>query len=258
MSNLAKDKVVIVTGGGQGIGREYVLRLAAEGAKVVVAEINAANAEAVAAEARGKGGDVTAVPTDVTSFNSVQNMVQATLKAYGRIDALVNNAAIYHGLRMKPMLMLDEGEWDRVMQVNIKGVWNCSRAVLPQMLQQGRGKIINIASIVAIAGIPMMLHYTASKGAVIAMTRAMAKEVALLGDAEITVNCICPGLTWTEASEILIEGNEIIGAITLQGQTLRRKEQPEDLAGPLLFLISDDSNFISGHALVVDGGYTVY
>ncbi|MBI2954312.1 MAG: 3-oxoacyl-ACP reductase FabG [Chloroflexi bacterium] len=253
-----KGRVVIVTGGGQGIGRAYVLGLAGAGAKVVVAEIRPDTAEAVVAEVRSSGGDAIAVQTDVTSFSSTQNMAEATVNAYGRIDAIVNNAAIYYGLRKTPFTQLDEGEWDRVMAVNVKGIWNCARAVLPQMQQQGRGKIINIASTVAIAGVPLMLHYNASKGAVIALTRAMAKEMPILGSAEITVNCICPGLTWSEATQLQISGHEDKAALVVQQQALKRREQPEDLVGPMMFLVSDESNFISGHSLVVDGGFTVY
>ena len=253
-----KDKVVIVTGGGQGIGKAYAEALAADGAKVVVAEINAENAAAVAKAIKGSGGEAIAVQTDVAKIDSAQNMAKATLDKYGRIDALVNNAAVYYGLKPAPFWDLDEADWDRVMSVNVKGIWNCCKAVIPQMIKQGKGKVINVSSTTAFIGAPFTLHYVASKGAVIAMTRSLCKEMALLApEGEITVNAIAPGLTFSEATLSII-GSPEMAQPYLQQQTLKRQEVPADLAGAVLYLCSDASDFMSGHIMVVDGGVSLY
>ena len=258
-----RDKVVIVTGAGQGIGKVYAEVLAVDGAKVVIAEINVKEGEKVAKDITENGGNAIFAFTDVTNFSSVQGMVEITIATYGRIDALVNNAAIYYGIEPAPFTEITEEQWDREMAVNVKGTWNCSRAVAPQLIQQGRGKIINVASSVAFEGKGLFMHYVASKGAIVSMTRAMANELAKIGGSGITVNTLCPGAIEGEASKkigaamrdravLLNEGGPVAG------QILKRRGTANDLNGPLLFMISDASDFMTGSVVVVDGGSSLY
>ena len=249
-----KDKVAIVTGGGVGIGRAYCLGLAAEGAKVVVADIQEAEAKRVAGEILEKGGAALAVAVDVTSAEKTRAMAEAVLKKYGRIDVLVNNAALYSAIKKKPFSEIGEEEWDRVMAVNVKGLFLCVQAVFPAMKQQGKGKIINISSGTALGGTPFFLHYVTSKAGVIGFTRALARE---LGGDNIAVNAITPGLT--------ISGPQQEGVLTPEQLLDRRKkrsfqrdQKPEDLVGTVVFLASDDSDFITGQTINVDGGANMY
>ena len=187
-----KDKVAIVTGGGVGIGKAYAHGLAQEGAKVVVADIQDTEAKKVAADIKQAGGEAMAVYVDVTSKEKTEAMAQAAIKAYSRVDILVNNAGLYSALKKKPFMEIDGEEWDRVMAVNVKGLWHCVKAVYPAMKQQGKGKIINISSGTILGGTPLFLHYVSSKAAVVGFTRALAREV---GNDNICVNSIMPGLT---------------------------------------------------------------
>jgi 3-oxoacyl-[acyl-carrier protein] reductase len=243
------EKVVIITGSGQGIGRSFALRLAQESARIVVAEINVEKAKIVAQEIRDRGGEALAIPTDVSDPESAEVMARATMQAYGQIDVLVNNAAIYYGLEMKPFDQISLGEWRRLMAVNVDGLFYCARAVVPYMRKQGHGRIINLASGAFHLPVPGIAHYIASKGAVIGFTRALACE---LGDSGINVNAIAPGFTLSEASKVLA-GPELAEAIASR-QCIHRSEQPEDLAGALVFLASDDSAFFTGQTMTVDGG----
>jgi 3-oxoacyl-[acyl-carrier protein] reductase len=249
-----KDKVVIVTGGGVGIGKAYAQGLAKEGAKVVVADIQEAEAKKVAADIQQSGGEAIAVSVDVTSPEKTQSMAQAALKRYGRIDALVNNAGLYSALKKKPFMEIDPEEWDRVMSVNVKGLFLCVKAVYPAMKQQGKGKIINISSGTALSGSPFFLHYVSSKAGVIGFTRALAREV---GDDNICVNSIMPGLT--------ISGSNQEGVMTAEQLADRRKRRclqrdqyPQDLVGTVIFLCSDDSDFMTGQSISVDGGMNMH
>ena len=244
-----KDKVIIVTGGGQGIGQVYVRRLVEEGARVVVADIDAVGAQAVAAECGRERGRTLAVEVDVADQLKVRRMVEATLEAFGQIDVLVNNAALFAALRHKPIEDIPVEEWDRVMAVNVRGVFLCSQAVIPHMRQRGKGKIINIASAVLLSAPSDFTHYVASKGAVFAFTRALAREV---GKAGITVNSLAPGLVNTEGVRQQLPARIIAQQHAIRA--LARDEHPEDLEGPLVFLASDDSDFITGQMLVVNGG----
>ncbi len=244
-----KGKVIIVTGGGQGIGRTFALRLAAEGACLVIAEINDAKGQAVAEEIRASGGQALAVHTDVSDPASAEAMARATVEAYGRIDVLVNNAAIYYGLKMRPFDQIGLDEWQRLMAVNVDGLFHCARAVVAHMRRQGSGRIVNLTSGAFHLPVPGLAHYITTKGAVIGFTRALACE---LGEAGITVNAIAPGFTMSEASQVLA-GPELAQAIASR-QCLKRSEQPEDLAGALVFLCSDDSAFFTGQTMTVDGG----
>jgi 3-oxoacyl-[acyl-carrier protein] reductase len=249
-----KDKVAIVTGGGIGIGRAYCLALAREGAKVVAADIQEGEAKRVAEEIKKSGGEAMAVPVDVTSPEKTRAMADAALKRYGRIDILVNNAALYSAIKKKPFMEIDEEEWDRVMAVNIKGLFLCMQAVYPAMKRQGKGKIINISSGTALGGTPFYLHYVTSKAGVIGFTRALARE---LGGDNICVNAITPGLT--------ISSPQQEGTLTPEQMADRRKkrsfqrdQKPEDLVGTVVFLASDDSDFITGQTINVDGGWAMH
>jgi 3-oxoacyl-[acyl-carrier protein] reductase len=244
-----KDRVAIVTGAGQGIGRAYARRLIREGATVVVAELNEPTGKAVAEELVAEGGQARFVRTDVADEASCQELAAATVRQLGRIDVLVNNAAVFATIKMKPFWELSVAEWDQLMAVNARGVWLASKAVVPQMRQQGSGRIINISSGVIFMGRPHYLHYVASKGAVFAMTRAMARE---LGDFGITVNCITPGATYTEVPRETVtpEQKEAITRMLC----LKRPEAPQDLEGTVVFLASDDAAFITGQTINVDGG----
>ena len=243
-------KVVIVTGAGQGLGRAYAEALAAEGASVVIAEINEGNAKDVAEAITSAGGTALAVRTDVTDPDSCAAMVAAAVERFGTVDVLVNNAAIYDGLTMDAFEDLDIATWDRVMAVNVKGTWLATRAVAPLMKEKGYGKIVNISSIVAYVGPPLLLHYVASKGAVVAMTKALAKE---LGEYGIRVTALAPGMTFTEATQHILP-DPIMGDMFMEMQCLKEKMQPEHVVPTLLFLCSPESDFVVGQNWVVDGG----
>ena len=251
-----KDKVAIITGSGQGIGREFALSFAREGAKIVIAEINFDKAQQVAQEIENDGGQALAVKTDVTSAQETAAMAQATAERFGGIDILINNAAVFFGVQMKPFNEISEEDWDRVMAVNVKGIWQCAKAVFPFMKAKGKGKIINMSSDTFNLGIPLLAHYVSSKGGVIGLTRALSKELGAFG---INVNCINPGLTSTEAADTVQESFPP-GFIEVHDSMMvfKRREQPSDLVGAALFFASDDSDFITGQSLVIDGGMTMH
>jgi NAD(P)-dependent dehydrogenase (short-subunit alcohol dehydrogenase family) len=243
-------KVVIVTGAGQGLGRAYAEALAAEGASVVIAEINEGNAKDTAEAITAAGGSALAVRTDVTDPDSCTAMVAAAVDRFGTVDILVNNAAIYDGLHMEAFEDLEIAEWDRVMAVNVKGTWLASRAVSPIMKAKGYGKIVNISSTTAYIGPPLLLHYVASKGAVVAMTKALAKE---LGEYGVRVTALTPGMTFTDATKNLLP-DPIMGDMFMEMQCLKEKMQTEHVVPALLFLCSPESDFVVGQNWVVDGG----
>ena len=247
MNRLA-DKVAIVTGGASGLGKTFCLALAQEGAKLVVADVKEKGAQQTAGEIQQKGGKAISIKADVTSEEATLAMAQETLKQFGQIDILVNNAAMVYGITRKPFTEIPPAEWDKLMAVNLKGAFLSSRAVFPQMKKQGNGKIINITSETAFTGSNNLLHYVTSKGGIISFTRALAGEVGQYG---IRVNAIGPGFTDSEASRSLVND---ITKYDVSLTPLGRLEVPEDLAGALVFLASDDSDFITGQTLVVDGG----
>ncbi len=249
-----KDKVAIVTGGGVGIGKAYAHGLAKEGAKVVVADIQETEARKVAADIEQNGGTALAVPVDVTSEEKVHAMAAATLKAYGRIDVLVNNAGLYSALKKKSFMEIDSDEWDRVMAVNVKGLFHCVKAVYPTMKQQQKGKIINISSGTALSGSPFFLHYVSSKAGVIGFTRALAREV---GNDNICVNSIMPGLTISGANQEGVMTAEQL-ADRRKRRSIQRDQYPQDLVGTVIFLASDDSDFMTGQSISVDGGMNMH
>ena len=242
-----QDKVVVITGAAGGLGREFALGFAAEGAKIVAADVSEAGLAETVAMVQANGGEAVAVRVDVTQKASTDALADSAIAHFGQIDVLVNNAAIYATLKRAKFTEIDPDEWDRVMNVNVKGAWLCSASVFPKMTQPG-GRIVNIASATVFSGSPLWMHYVASKSAVIGMTRVMAKEV---GAAGVTVNAIAPGFTLTDASLSLIENAENYG---VDRGALKRASQPEDIVGAAIFLASARADYITGQTLVVDGG----
>ncbi len=242
-----EGKVIIVTGGGSGLGQLYCLRLAEEGAKVVAADIM--DAPDTIRQIEAKGGTAIGLKVDVSSEEDTLRMAEETVNKFGRIDVLINNAAIYYGVGLRPWYEIGIKEWDREMEVNVKGCWLCAKAVFPQMKKQGKGNIVNVSSGTIYSGTPGFLHYLTSKAALIGLTRGLATE---LGDHGIRVNALAPGYTMTEASKILMPEQRQKGAV--QHRCLKRAEEPEDLAGAIVFLASDESDFMTGQTVLVDGG----
>ena len=245
------DKVVIVTGGAKGIGRAYSLGVAAEGARVVVADV--ADSKPTVKEIEARGGQALGVECDVSREADTQRVATETLARFARIDVLVNNAAMYGTLKRRPFMEIPVDEWDRVMAVNLRGLFLCARAVFPAMKAQGKGKIVNISSSTFFKGVPDYIHYTTSKGGVVGFTRSLARE---LGDFGIRVNAIAPGFTLSGDNEGNI--SEERKRANVQMRMLKRAEVPEDLVGTLVFLASDDSDFMTGQTLLVDGGGSVH
>jgi NAD(P)-dependent dehydrogenase (short-subunit alcohol dehydrogenase family) len=244
-------RVAVVTGAGQGIGRVFARALAGAGHAVVIAERNAERGRAVAAEVEAAGGTALAVETDVAEEASVNAMAAAALERFGRIDVLVNNAAIFSTLEMRPFDQIPLPEWEAVLRVNVTGPFLCARAVLPAMRKGGFGRIVNIASAAVTMGRPNYLHYIASKSALVGMSRSMARE---LGAEGITVNAIMPGATFTEVERKTVSPEQRVKIVAQQ--CIPRPQGPDDLVGALLFLVSDGAGFVTGQALTVDGGAT--
>jgi NAD(P)-dependent dehydrogenase (short-subunit alcohol dehydrogenase family) len=243
-----QDKIAVITGGAAGIGFAYATRFLAEGACVVVADIADPGpaVEKLAAPGRALG-----IRTDVADATSVRAMVDAAITRFGRVDVLVNNAAVFATLTPQRFDEIPEAEWDRVMAVNVKGVWNCARAVAPAMRAQGGGRIVNVASAIVAKGTALLMHYVTSKGAVVAMTRALARE---LGPDRITVNAVAPGLILSDSVQANPAITSFQEAAIMQARSLRREAFPADVEGTVVFLASDDSAFMSGQTLIVDGG----
>ena len=246
-------RTAMVTGAAQGIGAAYALALAEAGASVCVSDITMPDATRAAIAA--KGGVAFGMVADVASSASVSAMVAKTVEKFGSADILVNNAALFGQLPLKPFEQIESVEWDAVMSVNVRGVFECIKAVTPQMRKQGYGKIVNIASGTVFKGTPMLLHYVTSKGAVVALTRAVARE---LGADGIRVNCIAPGLTLSDN----VKSNPAWVSSLISGNTasraIAREMVPEDLLGTLIYLCSSDSDFMTGQTIVADGGSVMH
>jgi len=247
-----QGKVAIITGAAQGIGKTYALALAAAGARICVCDVSLPNE--TAREINDAGGHAIAVIADVTDRRSLDEMVTATVSAFGRLDILVNNAALFGKLDMQNFADISIEEWDRVMAVNVRGSWQAICAVTQALRSSGGGKIINISSGTVFKGSPFLLHYVTSKAAIIGLTRSIARELAV---DKICVNAIAPGLVMSSNVQTHPGWNEVANSI-VASRAIKRDSTPEDLMGALLFLSSDDSSFITGQTMVVDGGSVMH
>ena len=248
-SNSVEGRVVIVTGGGTGIGRAYAKHFADHGAIPVIAEINGQAGSNVAREIAADGCKALAIQTDVSDEQSVADMIGQAIEEFGRIDVLVNNAAIFSSITRTPFEKIDRDEWTKVLDVNVIGSWICAKLVVPHMEAGSYGRIINISSSTVPVGLPLLMHYVTSKAAVQGMTRCMASE---LGERGITCNAILPGMTDSEVEYIGRTETSLSGV--LQMQKVKRIEQTGDLVGTALFLASPASGFMTGQSIIVDGG----
>jgi p-cumic alcohol dehydrogenase len=248
-----REKVVAITGAARGLGQEFARTLAAAGARIVVSDVS--DCSETLAMVKNAGSEGLSAKLDVTDPGSARAMVDAAVRQFGRLDALINNAALYGALHGGRFDQIDDGEWDSCMAVNVKGIWNCCKAAVPAMRKAGAGSIINIASLAATYGMPYGLHYTTSKAAVIGLTRGLARE---LGRDRIRVNALAPSAVITEGTREFF-GDKLdraLDAIKNQ-QTIQRNLMPEDLAGTVLWLVSDASGFVTGQTIAVDGGVTI-
>jgi NAD(P)-dependent dehydrogenase (short-subunit alcohol dehydrogenase family) len=250
-----QDKVVAITGAARGLGQEFARSLAAAGARVIAADVN--DCSATLDLVRAEQAEGIAARLDVTDPASARDMVEAATRGFGRLDALINNAALYGALHGGRFDAIEEAEWDAAMAVNVKGIWNCCKAAVPAMRQSiaqgaGGGSIVNIASLAATYGMPFGLHYTTSKAAVIGLTRGLARE---LGRDRIRVNALAPSAVITEGTREFF-GTRMERALETikSSQTIQRNLVPEDLAGTVMWLISDASGFVTGQTIAVDGG----
>lgn len=250
-----EGKVAIITGAAHGIGKAYAERLSAEGANVVIADLDKDAADGVAESLSAAGPGAIGVQCDVSDEEAVDGMVRTTVETFGRLDILINNASMFSVVPMSRGGFEDIGrdEWTKMMDVNVAGTWLACKAAVPEMRKNGYGKIVNVASGVVFKGPPGRIHYVASKAAVVGLTRTLAREV---GGDNITVNCIAPGSTLSEeapSEEIVELRKKNIGT-----RAIKRLQMPEDLAGPMAFLASEDSDFVTGQTLVVDGGSVMH
>ena len=253
MAKRLEGRVAIITGAAQGIGAVYAHALADEGAAVVVSDL--LDAGPVAEAIRQAGGRALALKTDVTDPASAQSMVADTVKAFGAIDILVTNAALFGNLSLKPVTEIDSAEWDRVMAVNVRGVFECVKAAVPEMQKRKYGNIVNIASGTVFKGSPLLLHYVTSKGAVVAMTRCLARE---LGDDGIRVNTLAPGLVMSDNVIANPAWKGAIVANNIASRAIKKDLYPSDLTGTLVYLCSAESDFVTGQVVVVDGGSVMH
>ena len=247
---LLQDRTIVITGAAPGIGQAFALASCAQGANVVVADIGPA--DETVQRVQQAGGQALYVQTDVSDAASVDRMAQQAVDRFGRIDGLINNAAYFREVKLTEFEQIDPVVWDRIFAVNVKGVWHCCKAVMPAMRKQGSGAILNIASVVAVAGQPGYLHYVATKGAVLSMTKGLAKEVGKHG---VRVNCIAPGFVITDATrDRPVEWQQSF----LKARAIGREQRPDDLVGTAVYLLSDLASFVSGQTIVVDGGHIMY
>ena len=248
--DLLAGRTIIVTGAATGIGQAFAVGCGEQGANVVAADLN--DAEETVAAIEAVGARAIQVKVDVSDNASTEAMAKAATDAFGRIDGLVNNAAYFREIKLTPFQDIEDDVWDRTFAVNVKGIWHCCKAVLPAMREQSSGSIVNIASVVAVAGQHGYLHYVASKGAVLSMTKALAKE---LGGDGVRVNVIAPGFVITGATQDRpVEWQQSF----LRARAISREQRPDDLVGTALYLLSDLAGFVSGQTIVVDGGHIMY
>ena len=245
MSGPLEGRVAIVTGAAQGIGNAIAKGLAADGARIVVADLN--RAEEAAAELEGGVG----LTVDVADETQVEEMAREVVDRCGRIDILVNNAGLYASLAMRPFTEIPVDEWRRVMDVNVLSMFLACRAVVPHMRERGGGRIVNISSGTPFRGVPFLLHYVTSKGAIVALTRALAKE---LGRDDVLVNCVAPGFTMSDGVREHPEVVEALRDASISARTLQRDEEPEDVVGAVVFLSGPGAAFVTGQTIVIDGG----
>ena len=250
------DRVVVVTGGGKGIGRVYCQALAAAGAHVIVADIAGDEAEQCAHDIGAGGGEAVSAVTDITDPEAARAMADVAIGAFGRIDALINNASLMSTLERRPWHQIPVDEWDRVMAVNLRGMFLCCLAVYPHMKSLGKGKIVNISSARFWLGTPNRLHYSTSKAGVIGFTRSLAREV---GGDNIAVNAITPGFTESDTQMAATTPDYLAAkADMIARRAFKRPQMPDDLVGAVMFLVSDASDFITGQTINVDGGESMH
>jgi len=245
MSGSLDGKVAVVTGAAQGIGNAIARGLAGEGARIVVADLS--RAEAAAQEFDGGIG----LTVDVADEAQVERMAQEVVDRCGSIDILVNNAGLYASLQMRPFTEIPVAEWRQVMEVNVLSMFLTTRAVVPRMREQGGGRIVNISSGTPFRGVPFLLHYVTSKGAIVALTRALAKE---LGRDDVLVNCVAPGFTMSDGVREHPEVIEALREVSVSSRTLQRDQEPEDVVGAVVFLCGPGATFVTGQTIVIDGG----
>lgn len=253
MSRRVEGKVALVTGAAQGIGATYAAALAAEGARVCVSDVS--DTARCVETLRAAGAEAFGIACDVTDGASVASMVDAAIARWGRVDILVNNAGLFGNLALKPLEEISSAEFDRVMAVNVRGSFECVKAVVPQMRRQGYGKIVNVSSGTVFKGPPLLLHYVSSKGAILAMTRSLARE---LGDSGIRVNAIAPGLVMSDNVQSNPSWKGAVVENNTASRCIKREAEPDDMAGTLVFLCSQESDFITGQTIVVDGGSVMH
>jgi NAD(P)-dependent dehydrogenase (short-subunit alcohol dehydrogenase family) len=245
MSGSLDGKVAVVTGAAQGIGNAIAKGLAVEGARLVIADLN--RAEEAAQEFEGGVG----LTVDVADEAQVEAMAQEVVERCGSIDILVNNAGVYASLQMRPFTEIPVDEWRHVMDVNVLSMFLTTRAVVPRMREQGGGRIVNISSGTPFRGVPFLLHYVTSKGAIVALTRALAKE---LGRDDVLVNCVAPGFTMSDGVREHPEVIEALRDVSVSSRTLQRDQEPEDVVGAVVFLCGPGATFVTGQTIVIDGG----
>lgn len=245
------DRIVLVTGGGLGIGRAIVQRLAQAGATLVIADIQHKEGERSARIARDLGAQATFFPADVRSESDVQALMAYIIESHGRLDCAVNNAGVEHGLQA--LAEVSEEDWDRTHDINLKGVWFCLKHELPLMVRQGRGSIVNVASVAGLVGAPTLGVYAASKHGVVGLTRTAALEYGRMG---VRVNSVCPSSIRTEMFERSMAGRPELAQKLIKNSPMRRLGEPAEVAEAVVWLCSDAASFVNGHQLAVDGGMT--
>jgi len=251
MSPVLEGKVAIITGASRGIGRAFALRFAEEGAKLLLTTTSLERAAGVVKQIRAKGGEAVAMEADISDEDDTKKIAEKVMQQYGKVDILINNAGVWYGVEAKPWDAWTVEDWDRIFAVNVRGTWPCCKAIAPLMIKQSRGKIINISShIIRVPDAQFFLAYALSKAAIYTLTQCLARG---LGPSGINVNAIGPGYTATEASLGQSGSKETFGRV-IAAQSLKRREEPEDVVGAAVFLASKDADFISGQFIIVDGG----